>query len=932
MAKAGGQDAKDLAEFVRTGSAEAFARVSGRYAGLVYRACLRRLGSAADAEDASQAVFVALARKAGKVRPQRLASWLHGAAMRAALFIARSRSNRARYEREAARMKAASDKPRETGWDELGPHLDAEVARLPAKQREVVARHYLAGLSRAELAQELGVPQGTVQSRLGAGLERLRARLGGRGAKFGAAALAGLLASEAAAGAPASLVASLPALVGASAAAGAAAGAGAGVSLIAEGVLKAMFWTKVKIAAGIIAAATVVAGAGTPLAVRAVAGGKKKGPKIGSASKVIRARVTAVKPSPVDGPATVTIDKGRAGGVRKGFVFDIKRDGKRINGLKIDTVAEKQASGKALEAGAWQPAKIVKVGDVAVSRLTVVDPEKKSPATTKPAAETVNGLRLTIETDYRITMKPGKGEGRPCYGRSVFTCRVLEDKGDTLHVDIYAGKRQKGDIRKSDIAEMQADWTYGRPKLRWENVGKKPLLVYRDRCCDLYNSVSLKGPDGKLAPARTDNRTREKHMGTRGVFIAPGKFDEERFDLWHWVQKPTAPGEYTLCVEFESRFSAKPGMKTKVWKGKLRSNAVKVTVGETGGKAVNGLRLRLIQTTRIDTMDGKQFSGEIVSRGPREVVMRLPSGEKIKVPSNRINKVVFYNDGAFMRLRWENVGSRQLNLRRSVRGISVFLVDADGKAALSTGKLPWVNLNFGTMPGGHVSDPFDPWRWVVKPGKPGEYTLWVEFESKFSAKPGMKTRVWKGKLRSNAVKVVIAETGGKAVKGLQLSLAVEPVAWKPGGTVKLTCLVRNVSRKPIRIAKWGLMDVSPALEVTDAVGRIIKFSGGRNATKRMPGDAFPLLKPGASRRFTLTGRLTPKRMLIVGELCGGWWTWQTAGGTCTLRAVIDIPAGHQLRKRFAAIDDKFWTGKIRSNAVKVRLGPKPKPPKPPEVF
>ncbi len=267
------RDARDLSEFATSGSAEAFARLSTRYAGLVYRVCLRRLGSGADAEDASQAVFLALARKAGSVKPARLASWLHGASIRAAKFIARSRANRARYEREAARMKSLEQ---EACTDEARGalvHLDGEIGKLPSKLREAVTRHYLAGLSRAELARELGVPEGTVQSRLNAGLEKLRARLGKCGVQLGTAALSGLLASEATAGAPAALIESLPTLASGAATAS---GANTTADLIAKGVLRMMFWTKVKMCAAAVAAVAVV-GIGTGVALSAAHGGEPTG-------------------------------------------------------------------------------------------------------------------------------------------------------------------------------------------------------------------------------------------------------------------------------------------------------------------------------------------------------------------------------------------------------------------------------------------------------------------------------------------------------------------------------------------------------------------------------------------------------------------------------------------------------------------------------
>jgi RNA polymerase sigma factor (sigma-70 family) len=676
------QDARDLAEFAERGSAEAFARLSSRYAGLVYRVCLRRLASEADAEDATQAVFLALARKAGSVRPERLASWLHGASLRAARFIARSRANRARYEREAARMKSVEA---ETGTGDGGEsrealaHLDAEVARLPAKLREAVTRHYLAGLTRAELARELGVPEGTVQSRLSAGLEKLRARLGGRGVRLGAAALAGLLTSEVQAGAPASLTASLPTLVTGPAAAGAAAGAGAGVSLIAEGVLKAMLWAKLKVAAAVVAAATVAAGAGTPLAIRAVAGGgngKKNGPDAGATAKVIRARVVRIMHTPQMGgrqSRMVTLDKGSADGVKKGFVFEIYRGKLRVNRIgNISAVTEKTSVGNVQWAAGlpkWKSE--VKIGDIATTRLRVADPKNGGQPKVVVKPNAVKGLRLWL----RYSLLPGwRGIKRvpvpgpdgivcpPCVALDPFGTKKYKDVAEmplclgcgkginnakycmacsmrlqrcflcgkrshalvyvrtkvtsvqevTGHValgagsdsgvrkgfvfrvyrgDEYIGKvrvttvwnslsggtivERKQPMRAGDDATRDAEL-----RLRWENVSNKPLVLRRDRCCDLYDHVFMKGPDGRLVPARTDNRARLRHARRRAVLVEPGKHDEERFDPWHWVVKPTKGGEYTIWVEFEQKVPPKP-VRPDYWTGKVRSNEVKINLAGT---------------------------------------------------------------------------------------------------------------------------------------------------------------------------------------------------------------------------------------------------------------------------------------------------------------------------------------------------------------
>jgi len=266
----------DLKDFARTGSGEAFRRLAARYGAMVYGVCLRRLGDASDAEDASQAVFIALARKAKVVRPDRLAAWLHGAAIRAALVLARTRATRARHEEEAAKMKETEAKggglsARER--ERLRGVLDAEVARLPSKAREAVVRHYFAGESHAELARALGVNESTVASRVGLGLSKLRARLARRGMTLGLAVLGPALLAEAGTAAPPTLMASLPALASGSAAGGTVVGSGIGADLIAKGVLKMMFWAKVKLCAAALAAVAVV-GTGTGVALRSAHAGE----------------------------------------------------------------------------------------------------------------------------------------------------------------------------------------------------------------------------------------------------------------------------------------------------------------------------------------------------------------------------------------------------------------------------------------------------------------------------------------------------------------------------------------------------------------------------------------------------------------------------------------------------------------------------------
>ena len=158
---------------------------------------------------------------------------------------------------------------------------------------------------------------------------------------------------------------------------------------------------------------------------------------------------------------------------------------------------------------------------------------------------------------------------------------------------------------------------------------------------------------------------------------------------------------------------------------------------------------------------------------------------------------------------------------------------------------------------------------------------------------------------------------GEAVNGLRLALEVKPASWQPGDKVEFVCTVKNISKKPVRIAAWGL-DLAQALEVTDAAGNVLKHDGGRDATRMMPPDAFPTIAPGESKRFTLTGRLTEKKMLIVNELLGGIWHWSLADGDYTIRAVFDRSPDDEWMKRQAGAP--YWTGKAFSAPVKVTVG------------
>ena len=189
----------------REGSQSAFEALVRRHGSMVLGVCRRVLGDAHLAEDAFQATFVVLARKAGTLRDDDLlAQWLHGVAHRVANKARSEAARRRVVERRAAvpttEPGCALDRA------ELRTVIDEEIRRLPERYRVPVVLCYLEGLRHHEVAQRIGCPVGTIESRLSRARERLRSRLVRRGLATTPAALAAILTPSKAPAAIAPLV------------------------------------------------------------------------------------------------------------------------------------------------------------------------------------------------------------------------------------------------------------------------------------------------------------------------------------------------------------------------------------------------------------------------------------------------------------------------------------------------------------------------------------------------------------------------------------------------------------------------------------------------------------------------------------------------------------------------------------------------------
>jgi RNA polymerase sigma factor (sigma-70 family) len=247
---AGGlEDNELLARFLASRDEAAFEALVWRHSGMVLAVCRRVLRHEQDAEDAFQACFLVLAKKAASIgKPESVASWLHKVAYRVAL-AARSRAGcRAGAPGLEETVAGPGPDPLDAALRrEVGPAVDEEVNRLPSRYRVPVVLHYLEGRSHEEVARQLGCPAGTVATRLSRARDLLRRRLTRRGLAPGAGWLAAPASADLAA------LSAAPELV--SKALGAAVRGGAeygNATILAQGVLRAMWLTKVWTAAAVV--------------------------------------------------------------------------------------------------------------------------------------------------------------------------------------------------------------------------------------------------------------------------------------------------------------------------------------------------------------------------------------------------------------------------------------------------------------------------------------------------------------------------------------------------------------------------------------------------------------------------------------------------------------------------------------------------------
>jgi RNA polymerase sigma factor (sigma-70 family) len=268
-------DGELLSRFVRHRDQDALAALVRRHASMVWGVC-HRLLSHHDAEDAFQTTFLVLVRKAAGVPGQAVANWLYGVARQTAVRLRATAAKRGQRETQVVNMPEPTVP--EVRDADLQAVVDEELSRLPDHYRSVLVLCDLEGMTRKETARQLGIPEGSVASRLARARALLAKRLIKRGVVFSGSVAAVLSAGSASATTPPALVASTIKAASLLAAGQAAGVISVTVTALTEGVMKAMLFSKLKNAIAIVLILGFVATAATILTCRSAAGQEDRKP------------------------------------------------------------------------------------------------------------------------------------------------------------------------------------------------------------------------------------------------------------------------------------------------------------------------------------------------------------------------------------------------------------------------------------------------------------------------------------------------------------------------------------------------------------------------------------------------------------------------------------------------------------------------------
>ena len=249
-------DQELLAEFAGSESNTAFAALVARYVNLVHSTAMRATSNPHHAEEITQAVFVILVGKAGKLPPNTvLSGWLYQTARLTAANFMKGEIRRHKREQEAY-MQSTLNEPDGT-WKQIAPMLDEAMGRLGEADRNAIVLRFFENKTAQETGAALKITEAAAHKRVNRALEKLRRMFTKRGLALPAALIASAVTAHTVQAAPPGLAAA--------AAATAAKGASisTAITMLVKGTMKTMTWLKLKFAAGVCLAALITGGVAT---------------------------------------------------------------------------------------------------------------------------------------------------------------------------------------------------------------------------------------------------------------------------------------------------------------------------------------------------------------------------------------------------------------------------------------------------------------------------------------------------------------------------------------------------------------------------------------------------------------------------------------------------------------------------------------------
>ncbi len=447
-------DAQLLERFVKRRDEPAFAALVARHGPMVLGVCRRLVRDAQEAEDAFQATFLILTRKAASIQRQPLlAGWLYGVACRVAIRLRSQTARRRTREQTDADLTvlAAAD---DGAYSEVRPLVHEEVGRLPDKYRSAVVLCYLEGKTNEEAALQLRWPVGSVKSRLARARELLRTRLGRRGLTLSAGLLTTALAANKATASPGLTDATIR---GAALFAAGDAVAGGLVTAravkLSYGVLRTMLLTKGKILAALVLTLAMLGGA-SGLAYRSLAAGPADTPE-----------AAPMKTASHDDQPKADKEKSKED--------ESQKDAEAIQGVWHVTALEKEgterddASAKQIKTQEWTITK-----DKIVIKTTVPGAADQKVSCTYKLDPTQTPKTIDVTPEYGDDAKAGR-KVRAIYSLKDDVLKVCKGMtaAEIKHDDQDVGRRP----RAFDLRDLTTDG--GRPTELATKEGSRSTLI-----------------------------------------------------------------------------------------------------------------------------------------------------------------------------------------------------------------------------------------------------------------------------------------------------------------------------------------------------------------------------------------------------------------------------------------------------------------------